>query len=49
MLGRIIEDMAYFSSETVRPAYYEMMLAGKLARAEEDSRDARDYHELDLV
>lgn len=36
MLGRIIEDMAYFSSETVRPAYYDMMLAGKLARAEED-------------
>lgn len=36
MLGYIIEDMAYFSSETVRPAYYDMMLAGKLARAEED-------------
>ncbi len=36
MLGRILEDMAYFSSETVRPAYYEMMLAGKLARGVED-------------
>ncbi len=36
MLARIIEDMARFSAETVRPAYYEKMLNGKLARAEED-------------
>lgn len=35
MLGMILEDMAYYSMELVRPAYYENMLNGKLARDEE--------------
>jgi len=34
MLGMIIEDMAYFSMDTVRPAYYDKVLSGKIARDE---------------
>ena len=33
-LCMIIEDMAYFSMDTVRPAYYSRMLEGRLARDE---------------
>ncbi len=35
MLGMILEDMAFYSMELVRPAYYENMLNAKLARDEE--------------
>ncbi len=35
MLGMILEDMAFYSMELVRPAYYENMLSAKLARDEE--------------
>jgi len=31
-LCMIIEDMAYFSMDTVRPAYYDKVLSGKIAR-----------------
>ena len=34
MLTKVVEDMAYFSSKTVRPAYYEKLLSGKIARDE---------------
>lgn len=32
MLGAILEDMAFYSMELVRPAYYENMLNARLAR-----------------
>ena len=42
-MGRIIEDMAYQSSLTVRPAYYEFTLKGKI------SRDEASVRMLDLI
>lgn len=42
-IGRIIEDMAYQSSRTVRPAYYEVTLKGKVAR------DDSTAHMLDII
>ncbi|MBQ8400637.1 MAG: hypothetical protein IJX14_01790 [Clostridia bacterium] len=38
MLCMILEDMAFYSMDTVRPAYYDKMLEGRLA-ASEDDRD----------
>ena len=35
MVGAVIELLAYESGETVIPAYYEVLLAGKLARDED--------------
>ncbi len=40
-LCMILEDMAYFSMETVRPAYYEKMLTGRLAQ-NQDSAEMLD-------
>ena len=40
-LGRIIEDMAYYSMDTVRPAFIEKTLKGKFAR-DNDSADMID-------
>ncbi|MBE6611920.1 MAG: hypothetical protein E7632_05465 [Ruminococcaceae bacterium] len=38
MVCMILEDMAYFSMEHVRPAYYDKVLSGKIAR-DDDSVD----------
>jgi len=35
LTGRILEDMAYQSSLTVRPAYYDVTLKGKISRDDE--------------
>jgi len=32
----ILEDMAFYSMDTVRPAYYDKMLEGRLAASEDD-------------
>ena len=34
MLTKVIDDMAFYSTDTVRPAYYEKVLSGKIARDE---------------
>ena len=41
LAGRLIEDMAYQSSITVRPAYYDVTLKGKVSR-DNDSGDMLD-------
>ncbi|MBQ3179103.1 MAG: hypothetical protein IJB52_14885 [Clostridia bacterium] len=33
----ILEDMAFYSMDTVRPAYYDKMLAGRLAQSSESA------------
>ncbi len=38
MVGAVIELMAYESGETVIPAYYDVLLAGKLARDEDSAK-----------
>lgn len=43
LAGRIIEDMAYQSSLTVRPAYYDTTLKGKV------SRDVESGEMLDII
>lgn len=52
LTGRILEDMAYQSSITVRPAFYETTLKGKISR-DNDSGDMLDiiyaHINLDLV
>lgn len=35
MVGRILEDMSYFSYKYTRPAFYDMILHGRLARDED--------------
>jgi len=35
-LCMILEDMAFYSMDTVRPAYYDKMLEGRLAASEDD-------------
>ena len=35
--GRIMEDIAYESSQTIRPAYYDVTLEGKFTRDEESA------------
>ena len=42
LVGRIVEDMAWLSSETVRPAFIEATLKGKYSR-DNDSADMIDY------
>lgn len=41
LTGRILEDLAYQSSITVRPAYYDVTLKGKISR-DNDSGDMLD-------
>ena len=41
-IGRIIEDMAYFSYINVRPAYYEVTIQGKYIR-DDESYEMLDY------
>lgn len=43
LTGRILEDMAYQSYLTVRPAYYEITLKGKV------SRDNESGEMLDII
>lgn len=38
MVGAVIELMAYESGDTVIPAYYDVLLAGKLARDEDSTK-----------
>lgn len=38
MVGAVIELLAYYSGETVIPAYYDVLLAGKLARDEDSTK-----------
>jgi len=38
MAGMILEDMAFYSSEHVRPAFYDIMLKSKFARDEDSAR-----------
>ena len=38
MVGAVIELLAYESGETVIPAYYDVLLAGKLARDEDSTK-----------
>ncbi len=38
LAGRLIEDMAYQSSVTIRPAYYDATLKGKISRDEESGK-----------
>ena len=38
MVGSVIELLAYYSGETVIPAYYDVLLAGKLARDEDSTK-----------
>jgi hypothetical protein len=49
LAGRLIEDMAYQSSITVRPAYYDVTLKGKVSR-DNDSGDMLDiiYSNINL-
>ena len=42
LVGRVVEDMAWLSSETVRPAFIEATLKGKYSR-DNDSADMIDY------
>ena len=41
LTGRLLEDMAWKSSETVRPAYYDRTLQGKISR-DDDSGEMLD-------
>ena len=41
MVGAVLELLAYESGDTVIPAYYDVLLAGKLSR-DEDSRNMID-------
>ncbi len=36
--GKILEDMAFYSSEHVRPAFYDIMLKSKFARDDDSAR-----------
>lgn len=49
LAGRLIEDLAYQSSITVRPAYYDVTLKGKVSR-DNDSGDMLDiiYSNINL-